>query len=146
MADSNGWLNAGSGPDQAGSASSADGGRPAASGAPGTSGSRPGRGHLRIYLGSAAGVVTLSVLLSVVDIALWLGIARACRRGRSGARVAGTVLFAVHTIGVLGVLASSEAGLDPAKVLTLIGWLIGCGAVAFLWQRPSSAFFAARRH
>ncbi|MGB6579909.1 MAG: protein kinase, partial [Streptosporangiaceae bacterium] len=28
-----------------------------------------------------AGVVTLSVLLSVVDIALWLGIARACRRG-----------------------------------------------------------------
>jgi hypothetical protein len=93
-----------------------------------------------------AGVVTLSILLSVVDIALWLGIARACRRGRSGARVAGTVLFAVHTIGVLGVLASSEAGLDPAKVLTLIGWLIGCGAVAFLWQRPSSAFFAARRH
>jgi hypothetical protein len=93
-----------------------------------------------------AGVVTLSVLLSVVDIALWLGIARACRRGRSGARVAGTVLFAIHTIGVLGVLASSEAGLDPAKVLTLIGWLIGCGAVAFLWQRPSSAFFAARRH
>ena len=93
-----------------------------------------------------AGVVTLSVLLSVVDIALWLGIARACRRGKSGARVAGTVLFAIHTIGVLGVLASSEAGLDPAKVLTLIGWLIGCGAVAFLWQRPSSAFFAARRH
>jgi len=93
-----------------------------------------------------AGVVTLSVLLSVVDIALWLGIARACRRGKSGARVAGTVLFAIHTIGVLGVLASSEAGLDPAKVLTVIGWLIGCGAVAFLWQRPSSAFFAARRH
>jgi serine/threonine protein kinase len=93
-----------------------------------------------------AGVVTLSVLLSVVDIALWLGIARACRRGRSGARVAGTVLFAIHTIGVLGVLASSDAGLDPAKVLTLIGWLIGCGAVVFLWQRPSSAFFATRRH
>ena len=93
-----------------------------------------------------AGVATLSVLLSVVDIALWLGIARACRRGRSGARVAGTALFAIHTIGVLGVLASAQAGLDPAKVLTLIGWLIGCGAVAFLWQRPSSAFFAARRH
>jgi hypothetical protein len=27
-------------------------------------------------------------------------------------------------------------------VLTLIGWLIGGGAVVFLWQRPSSAFFA----
>ena len=89
-----------------------------------------------------AGAVTLAVFMSVVDIALWLGIARACRRGRNWARVAGTVLFALHTIGVLGVVVSSQAGLGPAKVLTLIGWLIGCGAVVFLWQRPSSAFFA----
>ncbi len=89
-----------------------------------------------------AGAVTLAVFLSVVDIALWLGIARACRRGRSWARVAGTALFALHTIGVLSVAVNSQAGLGPAKVLTLIGWLIGCGAVAFLWQRPSSAFFA----
>jgi serine/threonine protein kinase len=89
-----------------------------------------------------AGAVTLAVFTSVVDIALWLGIARACRRGRSWARVAGTALFALHTIGVLSVTVNSQAGLGPAKVLTLIGWLIGCGAVAFLWQRPSSAFFA----
>ena len=72
-----------------------------------------------------AGAVTLAVLLCAAEIALWLGIARACRRGSSGARVAGTVLFAVHTVGVLGVVASSQAGLGPAKVLTLIGWLIG---------------------
>ena len=52
------------------------------------------------------------------------------------------MLFALHTIGVLGVVASSQAGLGPAKLLTLIGWLIGCGAVVFLWQRPSSVFFA----
>ncbi len=89
-----------------------------------------------------AGAVTLAVFTSMVDIALWLGIARACRRGRSWARVAGTALFALHTIGVLSVAVNSQAGLGPAKVLTLIGWLIGCGAVAFLWQRPSSAFFA----
>jgi serine/threonine protein kinase len=91
-----------------------------------------------------AGAVTLTVFLSVVDIALWLGIARACRRGKRGARVTGTVLFALHTLGVLIVVASAQAGLGPAKVLTLIGWLIGCGAVVFLWQRPSSVFFAAR--
>ena len=53
MADSNGRLGAGGGGDQAGPA---DGGRPVAAGVPGASGSRPGRGHLRIYLGSAAGV------------------------------------------------------------------------------------------
>jgi len=90
-----------------------------------------------------AGAVTLAILLCAADIALWLGIARACRRGSGGARVAGTVLFAVHTVGVLGVVTSSHAGLGPAKVLTLIGWLIGLGAVLALWQRPSSAFFTA---
>ena len=93
-----------------------------------------------------AGAATLAILLCAADIALWLGIARACRRGSSGARVAGTVLFAVHTVGVLGVVTSSQAGLGPAKMLTLIGWLIGLGAVVALWQRPSSAFFAAQRH
>ena len=92
-----------------------------------------------------AGAVTLAILLCAADIALWLGIARACRRGSGGARVAGTVLFAVHTVGVLGVATSSQAGLGPAKVLTLIGWLIGLGAVMALWQPPSSAYFSARR-
>ena len=91
-----------------------------------------------------AGAATLAILLSAADIALWLGIARACRRGSSGARVAGTVLFAVHTVGVLGVVTSSQAGLGPAKVLTLIGWLIALGAVMALWQPPSSAFFTAQ--
>jgi serine/threonine protein kinase len=90
------------------------------------------------------GAVTLAVLACAAEIALWLGIARACRRGSSGARVAGTVLFALHTVGVLGVVASGQAGLGPAKALTLIGWLIGLGAVVALWQRPSSAFFNAR--
>jgi hypothetical protein len=91
-----------------------------------------------------AGAVTLAILLCAADIALWLGIAQACRRGSRGARVAGTVLFAVHTVGVLGVATSGQAGLGPAKVLTLIGWLIGLGAVVALWQPPSSAFFTAQ--
>src|SRR6202049_1270060 len=59
MADSNGRLSAGGGANQAGKAGPADHSRPAASSAPGTSDApapRPGRGHLRIYLGSAAGV------------------------------------------------------------------------------------------
>ncbi len=89
-----------------------------------------------------AAAVGMTVFVCIVDIALWLGIARACRRGKSGARVAGTALFAIHTIGVLSILVNPQTGLGPAKVLTLIGWLIGCGAVVFLWQRPSSAFFA----
>ena len=92
-----------------------------------------------------AGAATFSVLLAIAEVALWLGLARACRRGRNGARVAGTILFGVYSLGVLGVAASSQAGLGPAKVVTLIGWLIALGAVTALWQRPSSAFFSARR-
>lgn len=91
-----------------------------------------------------AGAAALAVVVSAADIALWLGIARACRRGRGGARTVGTVLFALHTLGVLSVVASAQVGLGPAKVLTLIGWLIGFGAVVALWQRPSSAFFTAQ--
>jgi hypothetical protein len=96
-----------------------------------------GSGHLTV-----GGVAALTVLLSLIEIALWLGIARACRNGKGWARVTGTVLFGVHTLGFLGVLANTHPGIGLTKVLTLLSWLIACGAVVFLWQRPSSAFFA----
>ena len=92
---------------------------------------------------TVGGVVALTILLSLIEIALWLGIARACRNGKSWARVTGTVLFGLHTLGFLGVLANSHPGIGLAKVLTTLSWLIACGAVVFLWQRPSSAFFQA---
>ena len=60
---------------------------------------------------------------------------------RYWARVTGTVLFGLHTLGLLGVLADSHPGIGLTKVLTTLSWLIACGAVVFLWQRPSSAFF-----
>ena len=87
------------------------------------------------------GVVALTVVLSLIEIALWLGIAQACRRGQSWARVTGTVLFGLHTLGFLGVLANHHSGIGLTKVLTTVSWLIACGAVVFLWKRPSSAFF-----
>jgi hypothetical protein len=90
---------------------------------------------------TVGGVAFVVVLLSLVEIALWLWIARACRNGRNWARVTGTVLFGLHTLSLLAVLGNSHPGIGPAKVLTLISWLIACGAVVFLWQRPSSAFF-----
>jgi hypothetical protein len=87
------------------------------------------------------GVVALTVVLSLIEIALWLGIARACRRGQNWARVTGTVLFSLHTLGFLGVLANAHPGIGLTKALTTVSWLIACGAVVFLWKRPSSAFF-----
>jgi hypothetical protein len=92
---------------------------------------------------NVGGLAFVVVLLSLVEIALWLWIARACKNGRNWARVTGTVLFGLHTLGLLAVLGNSHPGIGPAKVLTTISWLIACGAVVFLWQRPSSAFFRA---
>jgi eukaryotic-like serine/threonine-protein kinase len=92
---------------------------------------------------AVGGVVFLVVVASLIEIALGLGIARACRNGKSWARVTGTVLFGLHTLGFLGVLANKHPGIGPVKVLTLFGWLIALCAVVFLWQRQSSAFFGA---
>jgi Protein kinase domain len=90
-----------------------------------------------------AGVAFLTIVATLIEIALWLGIAQACRRGKNWARITGTVLFGIHTLGFLGVLANSHPGIGLTKLLTFVGWLIACGAVVFLWQRPSSAFFKA---
>ena len=91
-----------------------------------------------------AGLAFGVVVLSLIEVGLWLGIARACRRGKSWARITGTALFGLYTIGALSVLGNPHAGIGAAKALTVVSWLIACGAVVYLWQRPSSAFFKAR--
>ena len=93
---------------------------------------------------SLGGVVAITIFFSLIEIGLWLGIAQACRNGKNWARVTGTVLFGLHTLGFLGVITNPHAGLGLTKVLTTVGWLIACGAVVFLWQRPSGEFFRAR--
>ena len=87
--------------------------------------------------------MAVTVVFALIEVALWLGIARACSNGRNWARITGTVLFGLHTLGFLDVITSKHAGLGLVKLLTVIGWLIACGAVVFLWQRPSSGFFKA---
>ncbi len=87
------------------------------------------------------GVVVLAIFLALIEVAVWLVIARACRNGRNWARITGTVLFGLDTLAFLGVITSKHPGIGLTKLLTIIGWLIACGAVVFLWQRPSSEFF-----
>jgi serine/threonine kinase PknH len=90
-----------------------------------------------------AGLVVVAIVLAIIEAAVWLWIARACKNKRNWARVTGTVLFGLHTLGTFGVVASSRAGLGPTKVVAVIGWLIASGAVVFLWRRSSTAFFSA---
>jgi hypothetical protein len=75
----------------------------------------------------------------LIGAAAWILMARACRSGKSWARITATVLFAVATVDALGNLLVPEAAL--VKVCWFVIWLIGLGAVALLWQGSSTAFF-----
>jgi hypothetical protein len=72
---------------------------------------------------------------------LWIFLGRGCRNGRNWARITATVLFGVATLDLLGLLAFPEAAV--AKVLAVLIWLIGLGAVVLLWRGTSTAFFRA---
>jgi serine/threonine protein kinase len=89
------------------------------------------------------GLFVVAIVVALIEAAVWLWVARACKNRRNSARVTGTVLFGLHTLGTFAVVANSNPGLGPTKAVVLIGWLIACAAVVFLWRRSSSAFFAA---
>jgi hypothetical protein len=88
----------------------------------------------------AAGVVIIS---GAVGIGLWLKLASASRKGRSWARTAGTILFGLDTIALLGTLG--RPGIPAAKTFGALIWLIGLIAVIELWRRQSTDYFDSRR-
>jgi serine/threonine protein kinase len=94
---------------------------------------------------TVGGVAFLAVIEAIIAIALWLWMASACKHGKNWARVTGTVLFGLYTLGVLGVLVNPHRDIGLAKLLTLVGWLIAGATVVFLWRRESSAFFAGTK-
>jgi hypothetical protein len=88
------------------------------------------------------GVLIVSAVFSgVIEIGLWLFMARANRAGLPWARYLASALFAISTI-ILATTLTGSSGL-LAKLSTGLLWLIGAGAVYFLWQRDSTAFYKA---
>ena len=89
--------------------------------------------------------LTLVAVTGLIATGLWIFLARAIRNGSGGARVTGTIFFALDTVALL--IGPPDVGLRGAGVLlaragTVLVWLAGLGAVVFLWQRKSSAFLA----
>jgi hypothetical protein len=91
--------------------------------------------------GQANTFMAVWIVGGLIGAGLWIFIARACKRGRSWARITGTVLFGIDTLQVLGGLTVPLA--VPVKVFALVVWLLGLAAVTFLWRGTSSAFFKA---
>ena len=88
-------------------------------------------------------IIALAVVSGVIGVALWLWMARKNGEGKSWARILSTVLFALATVDLFGVVSQPKTVLG--LVVPVLTWLIGLGAVVFLWRRESTEFFKPQR-
>ena len=76
-------------------------------------------------------------------VSLWIWMAYANKAGKNWARITATVFFALDTLSVLASLRQAEPVLT--RVVSILIWLTGLGAIILLWRRESSEFFAASK-
>ncbi len=69
------------------------------------------------------------------------------KAGRNWARITSSVFFGLNTLGLLFSILFSfrppEALLS--RLIGLVVWLIGLGAILLLWRKESTGYFAAQR-
>ncbi len=87
--------------------------------------------------------VVLAIVLGLIGVGLWIWMARANNAGKSWARITATVFFGLDTLSLLATLRQAEPALS--RVVSLLTWVVGLCAVILLWQKISSAYFAASR-
>jgi hypothetical protein len=89
-------------------------------------------------------IITLAIVSGVIGVALWLWMARANSQGRNWARILSTVLFGLATLDLYGVLSQPKTVLG--LIFPVLTWLVGLGAVIFLWRKESTEFFKPRQY
>jgi len=95
---------------------------------------------------SRPAVVVLELAICAVAAAAWLWVASASQAGRNGARVLGTVFFALSTLGIVQAVAGTLHVNALIVTVDVLSWVAGLGATVLLWQRESTQFFERRRH
>ncbi|HKB32079.1 MAG TPA: hypothetical protein VKD26_14745 [Streptosporangiaceae bacterium] len=90
---------------------------------------------------SATFLVVATVVIGLIGAGLWLWMAWANKRGRPWARILSSVFFAIATLNT--VAGFSQPGDALSKILTVLVWLVGLGAIILLWRPESSAFYKA---
>jgi hypothetical protein len=99
------------------------------------------------------GGVVYEIVVYLLLVTLWVGMARANRAGRGWARWIASVLAAIstfYTFNTVNSLKGGQAGptytvLDIVVIAgSIVTWLIGVLAVAMLWRSESSGYFRAR--
>lgn len=98
----------------------------------------------------AGGVVEVFLLQYLIPAAIWVLMARFNRAGRNWARIVASVLCALDTYLCIGLVNSLRDGqtLTVAEVvavaLTLMSWIVGVIAIAFIFRGESSGYFRER--
>lgn len=96
----------------------------------------------QLHTAQVAGV-TFAVIIGLLGIGLWIWMASANKAGKNWARITATVFFGLNTLGLLASFVQAETLLG--RLITLVIWLIGLGAILMLWRKESSEYFAASR-
>jgi hypothetical protein len=84
-------------------------------------------------------LITTAVVSGLLEVGAWIFMARANRGGLKWGRIVASVLFALATANLI--LRVVNGGGAANLIYTALTWLIGAGAVYFLWQRRASAWF-----
>jgi hypothetical protein len=87
------------------------------------------------------GYTVALVAFGLIGIVLWVWMALMNKAGRSWARIVASVLFGLNTLALL--LGTARGGTSAGSLAALLPWLIGLGAIVFLWRRDSSDYFTA---
>lgn len=87
-------------------------------------------------------VIVGSVVIGLISIGLWVWMALMNRAGKAWARIVATVLFGLDTLFLL--LGLARAGAAAGTLVSILTWLMGLGAVIFLWRRDASEYFTAQ--
>jgi hypothetical protein len=84
-------------------------------------------------------IISLAIVSGLIGVALWLWMSWANKNGKSWARIVSTVLFCLATLDLVGVFGQPSTAI--ALIFPVLTWLVGLGAVFFLWRPDATAFF-----
>ncbi len=96
----------------------------------------------QVHTAEVAGVIT-SIIGGLIAVGLWLWMAWANGRGRSWARIVAAVFFGINTLDLIVSFARVHA--VGTLIVGILVWLVGLGAIVFLFSKESGAYFAAQR-
>lgn len=87
-------------------------------------------------------LITVSVVIALIGLGLYVLIAWFVRKGHNWARIVGTVFAAFSVIGLLFSLPAYFT--SPLGLLSLLSTLAGIAGIVMLYLKPSNAYF--QRH